>query len=369
MSTLYRRGKTWYVGVPLRAGGWVKRSTGTGIRARALPMAAMIDELGPKGTRSWNFLDAVQDGRLSVPALHDAWSAGPAALEALNASLHDLDANDLIPGWIQAIRDHVTPDTLQHYTTHLRTLVPEAVRFPLSRLSRPEIARWLHGLECSPPTKRKYRAAASSFCNFLLEMGHLPSNPVLQVRAPKPSQPRMSHLEREDVIRLVEAQEEPFRTISALMHATGAEVGAVLRAVRSDLDANSWMMRIRGTKNSHRDRQVYVLEWARPYVQRHVAELEPHGMMFPGVTRWSPTVSHKRACAALGIENYWLRDSRHTFAIGMAKAGVPLQMIASQLGHRDIQMVSRVYARYQPSMAEMARIFDRAEKNRDGGEA
>jgi integrase len=73
-------------------------------------------------------------------------------------------------------------------------------------------------------------------------------------------------------------------------------------------------------------------------------------------------VAHAKACAELGISDYTLRDSRHTFAVESAKAGVPAQMIASQLGHADTQMVNKVYMRFQPSVAELARIFERSEQ-------
>lgn len=361
MSTLYKRGAVFYVGVPTRSGGWVKRSTGTHLKAKALPMSAMLDELGPKGTRSWDLLDAVRDGRLTVGALYDAWSIGPHAVDALRATLTDSDANDAIPGWLKSIRDHIAADTLQHYSTHLRTFIPAGTRFPVSGITRAEIAKWLHGLECSPSTKRKYRAALSSFCNYLVEMELISTNPVSLVKAPKAGESRSRYLEHFQVIQLIEMQEEPFRTISALMHATGMEISAVLRVTRAELDTKVWMIRAHGTKTSSRDRQAYVVPWVRPYLERHISGLLPGALLFPGVTRWAPAKAHAKACAQLGISDYTLRDSRHTFAVAAAKSGVPAQLIAQQLGHADTQMVNKVYMRYQPSIAEMAQMFDRVE--------
>ncbi|MGH7594418.1 MAG: tyrosine-type recombinase/integrase, partial [Gemmatimonadales bacterium] len=81
----------------------------------------------------------------------------------------------------------------------------------------------------------------------------------------------------------------------------------------------------------------------------------------PNVTRWAPADSHSHACAKLSIENYTLRDSRHTFAVNSAKAGIPAEFIAQQLGHADTQMVNKVYSRFTPSRAEMAQMFERAD--------
>ncbi len=85
----------------------------------------------------------------------------------------------------------------------------------------------------------------------------------------------MRYLTHPEVIRLVEAQPEPFRTISALMHATGMEISAVLRATRADLDTNTWMIRAHGTKTSSRDRQAYIKTWARPYLLAHISRCSP----------------------------------------------------------------------------------------------
>lgn len=370
MSTLYKRGAVFYVGVPTRSGGWVKRSTGSRIRAKALPMSAMLDELGPKNLRAWDLLDALDQRRLTVGALFDAWTVGPQGLDALRASLNDSDANDLIPMWLRAIRDHVAPDTVQHYSTHVRTFIPAEIPFPVTQIARVEISRWLHSLECTTSTKRKYRAALSSFCNYLVELGHLPTNPVLLVKAPKAGKSRMRYLEHFQVIQLVEIQPEPFRTISALMHATGMEISAVLRVARGEVDTKVWTIRAQGTKTSTRDRQAYLVPWVRPYLERHMSGLLPGALLFPGITRWAPAKAHSKACEALGISDYTLRDSRHTFAVSAAKAGVPAQLIAQMLGHADTQMVNKVYMRFQPSLAEMAKMFDRVELlNAQGGAA
>ena len=361
MSTLYKRGPVYYVGVPTRSGGWVKKSTGTHVRAQAIRIQAMLRDLGPTGQRAWDFLDAIRDGQLTIGALFDAYSVGPHGIDELRTQMTDSDANDAIPGWLKSIRDNVAPDTIQHYATHVRTLIPAGIRYPVSQIHRVTIAKWLQNLECTTSTKRKYRAALSSFCNYLVEMGIIAINPVNQVKAPKPGKFRMRHLEHFDVIRLIEMQPEPFRTISALMHGTGMEISAVLRVTRGDLDTKTWMIRAQGTKTASRDRQAYVTGWVRPYLERHVAGMLPGAPLFPGVTRWAPAKAHKRACDALGITDYTLRDSRHTFAVAAVKAGVPLQLIAHQLGHADTQMVVRCYGRYQPGQAEMAQMFDRAE--------
>jgi integrase len=362
MSALYLRGKTYYVGVPVRPTGWVKRSTGIRNKGVATSMARMMDALGRNDQRAWHFLERVIAGTLTVAQLHDAYIGGPSKLAELEIELKDIDAESQIAPWLTSLRDHVAPDTIQHYGTHVRTLIPNGKKYPLTMLTRARLATWLVDLPRSAGAKRKYRASMSSFCNYLIERELLTGNPMLQVKAPKPAPARMAYLSYDQVFQLIEAQPEPFRTISALMHATGMEISAVRRLTVGDVDTETWMIRAHGTKTATRDRQAYVMEWARPYLLRHMSILLPGAELFPGITRWAPTVAHNRACEKLGIEGYWLRDSRHTFAVNAIKAGIPAEMIAKQLGHADTQMVNKVYSRFAPSHAEMAKMFERADE-------
>jgi integrase len=58
------------------------------------------------------------------------------------------------------------------------------------------------------------------------------------------------------------------------------------------------------------------------------------------------------ACAAVGIEDYWLRDSRHTYAVRAIRAGASIEFVAEQLGHANTTMVLDVYGRYRPDETE-----------------
>lgn len=361
MSALYLRGKMYYVGVPVRPTGWAKRSTETRNKGVATAMAQMMDVLGRNDQRAWKFLDRVIAGTLSVAHLYDAYIGGPGKLSELEIELNDTNIESHIDAWLAYLRDQVAPDTAQHYKTHVLTLIPRGKKFTVSMLTRARLAKWLTDLRLSPGAKRKYRASMSSFCKYLVEQELLAVNSMLQVKAPKPAPSRMVFLTFEQVFELVDIQPEPFRTISALMHGTGMEISAVLRLTMADIDTERWMIRAQGTKNANRDRQAYVMEWARPYLLRHISILLPGAQLFAKVSRWAPTVAHNRACEKLGIVGYWLRDSRHTFAVNMTKEGVAAEYIAKQLGHADTQMVNKVYSRFAPTHAEMAKIFERAD--------
>ena len=139
---VYKRNErdAWFVAVPTRHGR-VKRSTGTAHKPTAVGMERMLDVLGPKGRRDWDLLERVVDGTLTLGRLYDAYVNND--LATLRARLADADLTEHVPGWVLWLGDRVSADTRAHYEAHLRTLISEGVPFPRSKLTGPEVAKWL----------------------------------------------------------------------------------------------------------------------------------------------------------------------------------------------------------------------------------
>lgn len=351
MSTVYRRGNTYFIGVPSRAGKWIKRTTGTVDKGLAKAMARMIDDLGPRGKRAWDLLDAVAIGSLKVSELYDAFSCGQ--LDQLRERIHDVDLEAQVAEWLKAIESNVAPETLEHYKLYVRSLIQDGKPFPRSGLTHERLVQWLASRKVGRSTKRKYHAALSGFCEYLKDIGVLARNPMRDVKAPAPAPARMRHLDQPDVQRLIEAQPHPYGVLSALLHSTGMEVSVALGLKRRDVDTSRREIRARGTKTAARDRIAKVAEWAWPMIERHVSLLTPNALLFPGLNRWTASDKHREACKALEIEDYQLKDSRHTYAVRAIRAGAPFEVIARQLGHADTTMVVRVYGRFKPTEQEM----------------
>ncbi|HEY2851207.1 MAG TPA: hypothetical protein VGJ18_00070 [Gemmatimonadaceae bacterium] len=137
-----------------------------------------------------------------------------------------------------------------------------------------------------------------------------------------------------------------------------------------------------GTKNASRSRYVVVDKWAWPYVEaqmkgkigqaplfsvRYEAVLDDFysAQIAVGVAAALPEGITPRSAGKKGVsvrgQFHTLHDCRHTYAVNRLTGddGEPtrdLQFIADQLGHTDLQMVSRIYARHRH------RLQARAEK-------
>jgi integrase len=138
----------------------------------------------------------------------------------------------------------------------------------------------------------------------------------------------------------------------AFIIATSAEWGATERAERADLDLKAGRVLVRGTKRKTRWRTVpAVFELQRsllPFALDHGAG--SRGLLF---TPWD-TVRRDlaAACKRAGIARCSPNDLRRTFAHWMSQTGVPNEVIAPQMGHKDTRMLDRVYNQKTPDELE-----------------
>jgi|GEM_PF-565116 len=366
---------TWYVAVPT-PNGRVKRSTGTTHRPTARAMERMLEELGPHGKRAWDLLERVAGGTLALADLFDAYSNND--LDGLRARLADVDLEPYVEEWHAWLGDKVKASSADHYLAHVRTLIVAGRPFPRSEFTAPAVTRWLTtrkalpkkrksgkgksrrkqdapARELSGSTKRRYLAAVSSFAGYLVEVAILERNPLRDITAPRANPPRIQFLELPDVLRVVEGARPPYRALFAVAYGAGVEVSAILKLVDRDVDVQRRSLHARGTKAWNRGRIARVADWAWKYLEEHLETLTPGERLFRGISRWDASDAHRVRCRALGFTDYRLHDSRHHWAVRMVRAGMPLELVARQLGHRDVVMVAKVYGRFVPNHEERDR--------------
>lgn len=353
------RGRWCYVRVPTRDGRLFTRATGTTDLSTAKHMARVLDELGPRGRRD-DLVDAVALGKISIATLYDAYVAND--LEAVRERLRDIDLSPLVEEWLSSVRSSRAPETAERYRLYVRSLIPDEVRFSRSDLTVARIEQWVASRRVRPSTQRKYRACLSSFCQYLVRVGALVHNPVRDTLAPPASKARTRHIAMSEVLALADAQNEPYRTLSILLHGTGLDLSVALNLKRRDVDDTRREILAQRTKtkgnSSHRNPKV--ADWAWPHIERFIALMTPNALLFPGISRYTASDKHRAACAVVGVEDYWLRDARHSYAVRAIRAGASIEFVAEQLGHASTQMVLDVYGRFRPSEHERTEWEGRA---------
>jgi integrase len=351
--------------VPTREGGWVQRSTGTSNARIARQMREAVQKLADE--HRWTIPTALQLNRRWTPpgqkkarkfTLNDMYAAVVAGqLPRLEALLDAKNLSESLDGWIQWVRKNRQEGvrTADVYWQQVTTLVKPGEFFAAPDLTKATVTKWLASREdASSGTLRKYLYALKSFVAYLLDTGVLETDPLAGFKAPKKNPPR----ERWETIandeRIVKAARPRYRAYFAFIKAIGCDVGSALRARLGDVDLTRGRTNVRGTKTDRRRVHAATIEaWAIPYLREHTRGMIGDGLLFPELERHAPTEHHRDCCAAVGISDYTLKDSRHSIGVRMRLRGESFEAIAEQLGTSVFQVVT-IYSRYKPEDAAKA---------------
>jgi integrase len=362
---------TYEAKLPLERGGWRKVSLSTKHLGTARRICEMLDALGPEEERAWDILATIRQGGESAASLYDRWTVCGKSVSALRRALERVDLEQMVDTFLAAA--HCSDDTKAHYRAHLRRLFPKGTPFDASGFTVARVQRFVDDLKMSPASKRKAGASLRTFANWLVRRGLLASNPVREIRLPSNPPARKHFLDTPDAQLLADAQPSPYRELSALLAGSGIEVSVALRLRRRDVDMRTKEVRAAGTKTHTRDRVVRVADWAWPYVLRAMRDKKADARLFESIPdRWLAGDQHRAAASTLAkqspvFDGYTMRDHRHTYAVRQIRAGVPVEVVARQLGHANSTLVQTVYGRFAPSHHERdrwERLATQAEKAR-----
>ena len=174
------------------------------------------------------------------------------------------------------------------------------------------------------------------------------------IEAPPAPPPRDRHLTRSEYRRLAAAAEgEPHvHLFVVLALATAARMTAILQLTWERVDIERGLIHL-AKPGEHRMKgraTVPITDSAREALRAaHLRRRTPYVIEYAG----GPIVSIKKGFAAAarraGLKGVTPHVMRHTAAVWMAEAGVPMDEIAQYLGHTDPRMTYRVYAKFSPN--------------------
>jgi integrase len=180
--------------------------------------------------------------------------------------------------------------------------------------------------------------------------------------------PKVRYLSDEESLRLVNACPSDFRALVTGASLTGCRYGELAAMRAKDLDAESGTVNIPRSKNG-KSRHVVLTDEGRSFFARQAAGKPQAALLFERdatakqATRTTEAVTCRaawgksdqfraiaEACKAARITPaISFHILRHTYASRLARRGVPMPVIAAQLGHADTRMTERHYAHLAPS--------------------
>jgi integrase len=157
-----------------------------------------------------------------------------------------------------------------------------------------------------------------------------------------------------ETLRLVNGCGADFRPLAQCALLTGCRYGEITRFRGDDYNRDAGIVTVRSSKPG-RSRHVVLTEDGIALFERHVAGKRGNELIFthPDGSPWGKSHQQRplrEACRRAGIDPPTsFHIMRHTYASHLVQAGVPLAVIAANLGHKDTRMTERHYAHLAPS--------------------
>jgi integrase len=164
---------------------------------------------------------------------------------------------------------------------------------------------------------------------------------------------RLRYLSDDEARRLANACPPDFRALVTGALLTGCRYGELAAMTQDDFNPDAGTLWVR-TSKSGKPRHVVLTKEGRDFFAALAAERPGNARLFiRGGKPWSKSEQQRplsAACTAARIDpSVNFHGLRHTYASRLAMRGVPLAVIAAQLGHADTRMVEKHYGHMSPS--------------------
>lgn len=254
-------------------------------------------------------------------------------------------------------------------------ILPALGAVPVADLTRDQLSQWLTVMAAKAKdgdAVRQRRASANRVLTILraalnqaFRDGKVNSDVAWRTVKPfrEVDAPRLRYFTKDEVTRLINSAQVNFRDLVLAALHTGCRYGELTRLRAGDFNPDSGTIFV-GQSKSGKARHVVLTDEGRRFFEILTAGCPGDALMLGHAdgSAWGP--SHQirpmaEACRAARITPAaGFHILRHTSASHLVMSGVPLNVVAQNLGHADTRMTERHYAHLAPSyMAETIRKF------------
>jgi integrase len=365
-----------------RGGVWLAKIVRPGFR-RETTLGSADDVLDADGSAALDFGQAQEKARKWLSAAsREAQGVGPASgpysvAQALADYLADFEQRG--------------GKSVADARTRIDALVrPKLGDDVVANLTAKRIRDWHHGLAKAAPRLRTGKAAAKrkvreidpgdpdamrrrratanrvlhilkAALNHAFREGHVSTDEAWRRVTPfrEADAPKVRYLDARQAKRLVNGTDHEFRPLVQAALLTGCRYGELTALRAGDFDASAATVSVRAAK-SGKPRQVVLTDEGVDLFRTHSAGKQGDALMFArsdGLA-WGKSHQHRRLRAACVHAKITPAASfhilRHTYATALLRAGVPMPVIAANLGHGDTRMTERHYAHLAPNYVSIA---------------
>ena len=159
---------------------------------------------------------------------------------------------------------------------------------------------------------------------------------------------KIRHLDDGDITRFLNAAEPSFRKLASGALLSGARYGELCRLSVQDFDGKAGTLHIR-TSKSGKERHVFLTDAGVTFFDSLTVGRAGDAVMFANASgepwiRGSQNYPQRRACLHAKLKPFGFHILRHTYGAQCVMGGMPLQVLAQNLGHSTTRMTEKHYA-------------------------
>jgi integrase len=162
-------------------------------------------------------------------------------------------------------------------------------------------------------------------------------------------QPRLATLHVAEIGRLLNACEPTFRILVRAALETGCRYGELCRLTCGDFNPDTGTLHIRKSKTGKERHIVLTADGVSFFADLALGQSTDAPLLGKWWKRTEQTRWFTLACRAAKINGISFHGLRHTWASLSVMSGMPLMIVARNLGHADTRMVEKHYGHLAPS--------------------
>jgi integrase len=235
-------------------------------------------------------------------------------------------------------------ETTKNLSSHLKAILPTFGDMDPAAVTAANVQSWIATLTLKPSSTRRYLATLRA----VLDFADVEPNPARdpRVRLPREERAIVDPPSADDVDTIIAAVPPRWRLPLRVLEQTGMRVGELQALAWGDVDEQESRFRVRSGKTAAARRWVAVPEWLMEEVAAACAREDrtAERQVFPGFTADVAKNVMARACKAAGILHRHPHDLRHRYASVQIGRGVPVTLVAAQLGHSRKSLTLDTYS-------------------------
>lgn len=207
-----------------------------------------------------------------------------------------------------------------------------------------DVQSWISGLSLNPSSVRGYVATLRQ----VLDYAGVDPNPARdgRVRLPREEHVPVDPPSAASVEAIILNSPPRWRLTLRTLAETGMRVGELSALMWADVDESGSRFRVKQGKTAAARRWVQVPEKLMGEITAATPpdDRTPDRQVFTGATPDAVKHAMARACKSAGIAHYHPHDLRHRYASVQIARGVPVTMVAAQLGHSKKSLTLDIYS-------------------------